>query len=304
MFTKGFLQQIEVFFQKKMEQVGDKKQEIENLLAQCTEDEAEALKCLYASMPVNDVTDYAPELFLSYARHGVFLWKEGPFAGKVPEDIFAGYVLYHRLGVENITDCRPFFYSILKDKIAGMNMTDAAIQLNYWCASQVTYQTTDPRTAGPESLYRSGVGRCGEESIFGAAVFRSMGIPARQAFTPMWAHCNDNHAWVEVWCDGEWKFLGACEPESRLNKGWFASPASRAMAILANWHLPVIPKECVLGRDGSVHVVNRLSTYAETTHFEVNVVDKNGNPMPNVKVSFAIFNFGMFANIASVVTDD
>ena len=58
MFTKGFLQQIEVFFQKKLEQVGDKKAEIEALLVHCTEDEAEALKCLYASMPINDVTDY------------------------------------------------------------------------------------------------------------------------------------------------------------------------------------------------------------------------------------------------------
>lgn len=304
MFSKEFLEQLEPHFQARMERVGGKRAEIEAVFAQCTADEAEALKCLYAAMPISDAADYSPELFLAYAKHGVYLWYEGPFAGKVPEDIFVAYVLYHRLSSENITNCRPFFYNILKDNIAGMNMEQAAIELNYWCASEVTYQSTDPRTAGPETLYKSGYGRCGEESIFGAVIFRSMGIPARQAFTPLWAHCNDNHAWVEVWCDGEWKFLGACEPEPMLNKGWFSSPSSRAMVILANWHLPVVPKECVLGRDGSVHVVNRLSTYAETTHFEVNVVDKAGNPMPNVNVSFAIFNFGMFGNIASVVTDE
>ncbi len=304
MFSKEFLQQLEPHFQARMERVGGKRAEIEAVFAQCSADEAEALKCIYAAMPMSDAADYSPELFLAYAKHGVFLWYEGPFAGKVPEDIFVAYVLYHRLSSENITNCRPFFYNMLKDSIKGMNMEQAAIELNYWCASEVTYQSTDPRTAGPETLYKSGYGRCGEESIFGAAVFRSMGIPARQAFTPLWAHCNDNHAWVEVWCDGEWKFLGACEAEPMLNKGWFASPASRAMAILANWHLPVVPKECVLGRDGSVHVVNRLSTYAETTNFEVNVVDKAGNPMPNVTVSFAIFNFGMFGSIASVVTDE
>lgn len=303
MFTKGFLQQIEVFFQKKMEQVGEKKQEIENLLAQCTEDEAEALKCLYASMPVNDVTDYAPELFLSYARHGVFLWKEGPFAGKVPEDIFAGYVLYHRLGIENITDCRPFFYSILKDQIVGMNMTEAAIQLNYWCASQVTYQTTDPRTAGPESLYRSGVGRCGEESIFGAFIFRTMGIPARQVMSPLWSHCDDNHAWVEVWCDGTWKFLGACEPELIMNKGWFRNPTTRSMMIQANWHLPIMPENAVLGRDASDLVVNDLCTYAETKYLEVTVVDQEGNPLPDVTVYFSVFNYDSFGTVAALHTD-
>lgn len=304
MFTKGFLQQIEVFFQEKLEQVGEKRKEIETLLAHCTEDEAEALKCLYASMPVNDVTDYSPELFLSYAKHGVFLWYEGPFAGKIPEDIFAGYVLYHRLGIENITDCRPFFYNILKDEIAGMTMAQAAIQLNYWCASQVTYQTTDPRTAGPESLYRSGYGRCGEESIFGAFIFRTMGIPARQVMAPLWSHCDDNHAWVEVWCDGEWKFLGACEPELILNKGWFRNPTTRAMMLQANWHLPIMPENAILGRDASDLVVNELSNYAETKYLEVSVVDQAGNPLPDVTVYFGVFNYGFFGNVAALHTDD
>ena len=44
-----------------------------------------------------------------------------------------------------------------------------------------------------------------------------MGIPARQIYTPRWAHCDDNHAWVEVWVDGSWHFLGACEPEETLD---------------------------------------------------------------------------------------
>ncbi len=56
-----------------------------------------------------------------------------------------------------------------------------------------------------------------------------MGIPARQVYTPRWAHTDDNHAWVEIWVDGQWHFVGACEPEPELDRGWFASPAKRAM---------------------------------------------------------------------------
>ncbi len=73
-------------------------------------------------------------------------------------------------------------------------------------------------------------GRCGEESTFLVAALRSVGIPARQVYTPRWAHTDDNHAWVEAWADGKWYFLGACEPEPVLNLGWFNAPASRGNA--------------------------------------------------------------------------
>ena len=61
-------------------------------------------------------------------------------------------------------------------------------------------------------------GRCGEESTLAVSAMRSVGIPARQCYVPRWAHCDDNHAWVEVWADGDWHYLGACEPEPVLDK--------------------------------------------------------------------------------------
>lgn len=70
---------------------------------------------------------------------------------------------------------------------------------------------------------KTAYGRCGEESTFTVAALRSVGIPARQVYTPRWAHTDDNHAWVER-ADGEWYFFGACEPEPVLNLGWFNAP--------------------------------------------------------------------------------
>lgn len=62
---------------------------------------------------------------------------------------------------------------------------------------------------------------------------RTVGIPARQVYTPRWAHQDDNHAWVEVYVveKKEWAFLGACEPAPVLNSAWFNLSASRAMLI-------------------------------------------------------------------------
>ena len=87
--------------------------------------------------------------------------------------------------------------------------------------SQVTYRLTDDRTISAAAAWRCGFGRCGEESTFAVNAYRAVGIPARQIYTPRWAHCDDNHAWVEVWVDGSWHFLGACEPEETLDLGWY-----------------------------------------------------------------------------------
>lgn len=99
-------------------------------------------------------------------------------------------------------------------------MEKAALEVNHWCHEHVIYKPTNARTRSPLATMLTAYGRCGEESIFTLAALRAVGIPARQIYTPRWAHCDDNHAWIEVWVDGEWKYLGACEPEPRLNIAW------------------------------------------------------------------------------------
>ena len=83
------------------------------------------------------------------------------------------------------------------------------LAVNYWCAAQASYEASDERTQSPLSVYRSGSGRCGEESTFLVSVLRSVGTPARQVYVPRWAHCDDNHAWVEVLRGGNLAFSGS-----------------------------------------------------------------------------------------------
>lgn len=105
-------------------------------------------------------------------------------------------------------DCRSFFQEQVSPLIQGLDETQAVLTINYWCASQASYEASDERTQSPLSVYRSGSGRCGEESTFLVSVLRSVGIPARQVYAPRWAHCDDNHAWVEVYV-GELAFSGS-----------------------------------------------------------------------------------------------
>lgn len=117
----------------------------------------------------------------------------------------------------------------LPERLRGLPEEAAVLEINRWCAEHVVYQPTDERTRSALAVLRAGFGRCGEESMFAVNVLRACGFAARQVYVPRWAHCDDNHAWVEVRCGGAWHFLGACEPEAVLDRGWFNSAAGRAV---------------------------------------------------------------------------
>ena len=136
------------------------------------------------------------------------------------------------------------------------------------------------------------------------AALRSVGIPARQVYTPRWAHTDDNHAWVEAWANGKWHFMGACEPEAVLDLGWFNAPASRAMLM----HTRVFgsdyngPEE-VMQRTRNFTEVNLIGNYAATATARVQVIDRKGQPVEGARVEFRIYNYGEFYPAATKYTD-
>ena len=204
-------------YQKRIPYFGKRRREIQEKIKEIPEEERILMEFLYGTMPIQDVGECGPEIFLGFVRHGIMLRKQMEWCRNIPEAMFLHYVLYHRINTENIEDCREIFYDCLKDRIKGMADQEAALEINYWCAEQGSYESTDDRTMSPLTFLRGGRGRCGEESVFAVTAFRSVGIPVRQVYTPRWAHCDDNHAWVEVFVQGAWHFLGACEPEEILD---------------------------------------------------------------------------------------
>ncbi|MEG1827839.1 MAG: transglutaminase domain-containing protein [Cellulosilyticaceae bacterium] len=290
-------------FQERISLFGYKSDEILSGLMRCTEEEAMMLKFLYSTMPISDIANYPFKTFVDYAEHGIYLWKNSEFTKTMPEDIFLNYVVHHRINEEEIAPCRKFFYDKLRARIQNKNIQEATLQVNYWCSEEATYQSTDERTVSPMTVYKGAYGRCGEESTFTVSALRSVGIPARQVYAPRWSHCDDNHAWVEVWIAGQWFFLGACEPEEILNKGWFTNASSRAMLVHSRWFDVISPKEELIQKTGMATVVNNLSLYAITKEIEVEVVDEQGRLVEGALVDFEVINYSEFCPIASILTD-
>lgn len=304
MFTAASKRVIEENFNKVLPFLERNKADVIERLENCSEDQQIGMKFFYGSMPISDIADYDFETYLSFVNHGLFLKNNIAWCEAIPEDIFLNYILFYRINNEDIEECRKFFYGLLKERIEGKGTKDAALEVNYWCRENVVYQSTDARTASPLTVYRCGSGRCGEESTFTVTALRSVGIPARQIYTPRWAHCDDNHAWVEVWCDGEWHYMGACEPEPVFDKGWFTAAASRAMLIHNKIFSPLIKYEDIIGNQGKIVVLNRLKNYAVSKQFVVNVLDIQGKPVEGAEVEFEVLNESVFYPIASKITDE
>lgn len=279
-------------------------EEVNSRLSLCEEKTALACKYLYVTMPYSDIGNYDLDIFMDYAENSVWLWENCQDVQELPEEIFLNYVLYHRVNEEEIAPCRSFFREKIGNRIDSLHGKDAALEVNYWCAEEATYHCTDERTLSAISVYRRGNGRCGEESVFTVNAMRSVGIPARQVYAPRWSHCDDNHAWVEVWCDGTWYFLGACEPLPILNKGWFTNASSRAMMIHSRLFDTIGTGEGKIGDEGMVTMLNELKRYAQVKEISVKVQDGEGNPVQGADVFFEVLNYSEFVPVAEGKTDE
>ncbi len=266
--------------------------------------EKEALMFLYAYMPIGDITDYSGPFYLDNVRASFRARQEMPWGKDIPEEIFRHFVLPIRVNNENLDESRMIFYEELKDRVKGLSLYDAVLEVNHWCHEKVIYTPSDSRTSSPLASVKTAYGRCGEESVFTVAALRSVGIPARQVYTPRWAHTDDNHAWVEAWVDGKWYFMGACEPEPVLNSGWFNGPAYRGMLM----HTKVFGKyngpEEIMDVTECYTEINVISNYAPTAQCEVTVTDTKGNPVKGAQVEFKLYNYAEFYTVANKLADN
>lgn len=265
----------------------------------------EALEFLYAYMPYSDLADYDQTFYLQQIRAAFKARQEFSWGEKIPEDIFRHFVLVYRVNNENLDTARLLMQRELKPRLEGLSMYDAALEVNHWCHEYVAYRASDGRTSAPLATMRTSLGRCGEESTFAVTALRSVGIPARQCYTPRWAHCDDNHAWVEVYIpdSNRWYFLGACEPDPELDMGWFAVPSTRCMMVHSKAFGRYKGDEEVVKQTALYSELNLLSHYAPTKKATVRVFDDNNKSVEGASVKFKLYNYSEFYTLATIKTD-
>ncbi len=226
-------------------------------------------------------------------------------------EFFLSYIAKITVTDEKITPYRDEFYKRGINELADNNesLYKRAIALNLWCRGHMTFQPTSGRDMDPISiLNKCNRGRCEEMQIFFISAARSIGIPSRPASTPLWAHTDNNHAWVEVFIDGRWHYLGAAEPEYCLNKAWFTSNLDKALIVIARGFLPDIT-DISLFKAGNIHFINSTANYytdskAGIRNIKLKALDKQGNPLFNTSFHINVFNWGMLRPVLKIDSKD
>lgn len=274
-------------------------------LTSCSKDSSEqqALDFLYANMPLPDSVDYPKEFWEANVAVSLRARREMPWGEKVPGREWRHFVLPLRVNNEDLDSFRIVYYDELRERVKDKSMYNAVLEVNHWCHEHVSYQPSDSRTSSPMNTMRSAIGRCGEESTFTVSALRAVGIPARQVYTPRWAHTDDNHAWVEAWVDGKWYFLGACEPEPVLNLGWFNAPAARGMLmhtkVFGNYSGP----EEVVSRNACYTEINVTKNYTDVSTVKVTVLDADSLPVEGATVDYRLYNYAELYPLVTKKTD-
>ena len=284
--------------------LGDRTAEWEQEMKKCSAMEKRIMEYYFITTPMSELLSIDFSLLHKYASHAAMLKNTMSWAKDLDLDTFLCYVAGARAHLERVTDVREFFYDELKDIVKDRTLTEAACLVNFWCSEQATYGDTDALTeSSPLGMYNGGSGRCEEESVFVVNAMRSVGIPARVC--PMfWSIVPGGHAVIQVLIDGEWHYMGSCEPDPVVDSGWFTG---RLGSLIKTQH--IFYSDMGVGQEGNlrngIYYVNDVGSFVETKKLTVSVLDGNGKPAEGAKTEIVLMQpEASIITVDTLYTDD
>lgn len=283
---------------------GENRTALEVALSDVPEDRREAMSFLIVNLPNVDLAAVSSEFLLETIEYAYRIRETFHWAKQVPEDIFLHHVVSPRTSQEPLQRWRPFFWKNLYPRIKDLaSMEDVALEVNRWCGENVDFKQTQRRDQAPLETLKSGYGRCEEMVIFYNSALKSVGIPARKAWTPYWATTDNNHAWTEVWADGNWYYAGACEPRDELNSAWFDERVKDAAFVYsATYGIPDYTSK-IYKTGERWAIINSTENYLTPGTIQVTVLNHE-QPVSEADVAVSVFNFGALRAIGTKESDE
>lgn len=209
---------------------GDNSEDIFSALQNSTKEEKEATAFLLAYMPEKDLKTLSSGFVSDQVNGAMKVRKEFEWCRNLPDSIFMNEVLpYYNLD-EKRDNWRDNYYERFSKYVQDCKTIYEAIDsinLNIRDELEVDYNTKRSIVnISPFQAEKEKMATCTGLSFLLVNAFRSVGIPARIAGTPLWTNMRGNHNWVEVWINGEWYFT-EYYPDA-LNKSWFLADAGKA----------------------------------------------------------------------------
>ncbi|MCK4595618.1 transglutaminase domain-containing protein, partial [candidate division WOR-3 bacterium] len=195
--------------------------EVKRLIEFSDGDEKEWVDSLLQYMPTIDLVTLNADSFLLDLKALHSNLDSLSWVKEIPQEFFDHYVLPYRVSQEPLEYFRFHYGRELFKRVQDCSdLKSAALSINEWTYEQMKYEPTSRWDQSAEQTIRRGIGRCEEMAILFIKACRSVGIPTRMVSSPWWPFTNSNHAWVEVWTQDGWHFLGGAEMTA-LDNTWF-----------------------------------------------------------------------------------
>ncbi len=222
-------------------------------------------------------------------------------------EFFLSYIAKQTVSDERIEAYRAAFLDDgLRDiMLSAPNDMELYRAVSQWCVARLVFQPTSGRDQSPLDITtRSILGRCEEMQILFVAAARTVGLPARPASTPWWAHQDNNHAWAEVWLEGAWHYTGDMDAAYYPDQTWFSGMIDKTVLILADGTIADASDE-VLNTGKYDVTINSTRNYAgeRTRTLKLMCTDETGTPLPDVSVGVLVYNWKSLRPIAFTRTN-
>ncbi len=209
---------------------GDNAEQIFSALENSSIQQKEAAAFLIAYMPAKDLKTLSTEFVSDQINGALKVRNEFEWCKSLPDSIFLNEVLPYYSLDEYRDNWRDNYYNRFSKYVKNCKTIREAIDsvnLNIRDELEVDYNTKRSIVnISPFQSEKENMATCTGLSFLLVDAFRSVGIPARIAGTPLWTNMRGNHSWVEVYIDGEWYFT-EYYPDA-LNKSWFLADAGKA----------------------------------------------------------------------------
>jgi len=224
---------------KALRKAGDNRDELRIALEDASHDEKSAMAFLIGYMPERDLECLSAEFLIDDVDKAFEARDKFKWCAALPDSIFYNEVLPYAVLSEKRENWRSDFlkwFTPIVKKAPDIRAAIDSVNRNILKITGVEYNTKRKKVdQAPYESIEQKMATCTGLSILLVDAFRSVGIPARIAGTPMWTNMRGNHTWVEVWIDGKWYFTEYYM--DALNKSWFLADAGKAD--------PTQPEHCI-----------------------------------------------------------
>ncbi len=260
---------------------------------------------LFTYLPISDIIS-KNEVFFQKQINIANLTREKTSWGKsIPDLLFKQYILNPLIYNETLDSFRLYAHKELFQKVSKLTITDAVVEVGYWCRENIIALHGKPQMGNPLASLNAREVSYLDAVIFQVAAMRSVGIPARLDYVPALAHTDGEFYFIEVWINEKWTIIPVNEPRKILDQTWAKSVLERSLVAYNRCIGNDMFNENTEIKTPFYQIQNIQKQYGFQTKIKITVVDTANKPISNAPVSLMLIkNASIFPFITKPTGSD